>query len=172
MAGAAVIATAAVLAVLVTAGLEKRHDERVVSVRGVVDTFDRADAAELGAVPRGPRWASTSGRWGVAGHQAALLEPAGDASVAAVDLGSGDGSAEVRVATVVTGAGLVFRYRGPNDFWSVVALPFYGTWTVVRRIGGQSTAVASTGLSPVGDGVTLAVTMKGSEEWLQWGHGL
>jgi hypothetical protein len=33
---------------------------------------------------------------------------------------------------------------------------------VVRRIGGQSTAVASTGLSPVGDGVTLAVTMKGS----------
>ncbi|MDQ3352904.1 MAG: hypothetical protein M3507_00155 [Actinomycetota bacterium] len=134
----------------------------LVQVSGTVDSFTRPnDPATLSSVPGGPPWSAEAGTWGIGEGQAYLSGPVPDANLVVVDLGQGDGAVSVRLGSVVSGAGLVFRYRSPLDHWAVVAVPGYATWAVVKVVDGTEEVVGNTGLSSVVDGTTVAVRLRG-----------
>jgi len=122
------------------------------------DSFDRAPTGRgLGTLAEGLPWRADSGAWGTARSQAYVSGPAAGPNLAVADVGGGDASVSVRVARVTNGAGVVFRYRDRNDYWAVVAVPGYATWSVVRTVDGKQEQVGGTGLSAVDDGTTIGV---------------
>lgn len=129
----------------------------------VIDTFTRPDSEELGASDTGHPWVIASGRWGLEGGQALVAEPEEGVNRAVVDVGSGDMTAAVTISRMVPGAGLVFRYGGPLDHWSVRSVPDVATWQVVKVVGGKGEVVGNLGLAPIADGTTIAVDVRGSQ---------
>ena len=100
------------------------------------DTFDRPDGDGLGEGPPGYEWRGDSGTWAVRGGRATATGHDGFATFATVDTGEPDGTAEVRVVRLRDGAGLVFRYVDPENFWAVAAVPEFGTWHLLRVVDG------------------------------------
>lgn len=136
----------------------------VVQVGGTLDAFERPNQATgLGTMPEGPAWFADTGTWGISDGQAYLSAPANGRNHAVVDLGQAYGAVQATLPKVVNGAGLVFRYRNPFDYWAVVAVPAYATWAVVRVQGSQEEVVANTGLSPIDDGTRVAVRLDGDD---------
>ncbi|MCB1017663.1 MAG: hypothetical protein KDB10_21430 [Acidimicrobiales bacterium] len=133
-----------------------------VAVFGTIDQFDRPDSAgELGDFAPGRPWSADAGTWGIEDGEAYLVESAEFRNHAVVGLGQGDGGAQVRLDQVVNGAGLVFRYVGPYNYWAVVAVPDVATWNVVKVVDGDQEVVGNTGQSPTADGTTVGVRMRG-----------
>ena len=130
----------------------------------VVDTFDRAnDPESLGDAGDGGTWDPVAGTWGIRDDAAFTSGGDGDGPFLAVVPGGGrgDGLTEVTMTVVEDGAGLVFRYADPENYWSMVANTGVGTWTVNRTIDGE-TENAGEFPGPTGDGVTLSVEQKGT----------
>ncbi len=98
----------------------------------VIDTFDRADdPASLGDAGTGQAWEAVAGTWGTEGDRAVTAGGARDTpNLAVVPEGEGDGLTEVTMMVVEEGAGLVFRYLDPENYWSVTANPGVGSWTL------------------------------------------
>lgn len=139
-----------------------RGEGPALAVSGGLDSFSRFDASNtLGTMPGGPSWRAVTGGWAVALGQAYPASPAPGRSVAVIGLGQGDGAVQVRVVQMVQGAGVVFRYRDPANYWYVAAVPAYGSWAVVKVVDGNEEVVGNTGPSPVGDGTTVAVRFQG-----------
>lgn len=134
----------------------------VINVADSLDTFDRPDdPARLGAVPGGADWEAAVGTWGVLAGQAYLVNSVAGRNLAVVDAGSANGTYQVAIPTVADGAGLVFRYRDPANYWAFVAVPGYATWAAIKVVDGQEESAANTGLSAVADGSTLGVRLDG-----------
>lgn len=146
-----------------TANVATFDDPEVVQVVGVLDSFARPDDDNaLGVVPSGPPWSNDTGGWGIAGEQAYVPSPAAGRSHAVVDRGQGNGAVQVELSRVVHGAGLLFRYQDPQNYWAVVVAPSYATWAVVKVVEGIEETVGNTGLSPIADGTTVGVRMTDS----------
>ena len=131
----------------------------------VIDTFDRADDPDsLGDAGEGGTWDPVAGTWGIRDDAAVTSGGAGEGPVprrrAPAD-GRGDGLTEVTMTVVEDGAGLVFRYLDPQNYWSIVANPGVGTWTVNRTIDGDA-ELAGELPGPTNDNVTISVEQKGS----------
>ena len=130
--------------------------------RIVADTFDRADADSLGDSGTGQPWTEVSGRWGISDGR---VEASGGAeegpNLAVVAEGSGDGLTEVTMMTMEEGAGLVFRYLDPENYWSVTANPGVGSWSVTRVIDGDAELVSEVP-GPTDDETTVSVTQDDS----------
>jgi hypothetical protein len=137
-------------------------DQReVVEVVGILDSFARPnDSTSLGSVPVGPLWSAEIGTWGTSNEQAYVAGPAAGRNHVVVRAGS-EGAAQVKLTSMVHGAGLIFRFAGPRDHWALVAVPSYATFALVRTVDGREEIVGNTGLSPIGDGTTVAVRMAG-----------
>ncbi|HEX3540134.1 MAG TPA: hypothetical protein VHT75_06765 [Acidimicrobiales bacterium] len=121
------------------------------------DSFDRPDnPTDLGAIAGGPAWHPITGGWGVLGGAAVVSAPVPE-NLAVVALARPAAIAGVTLATLREGAGLVFRYQDPDNFWYVTAAPSFATWSIGRVLDGTNEVVGNTGLSPVGDGTTVAV---------------
>lgn len=134
-----------------------------LQIRGAVDAFHRPpDAVALGSFPGGPTWQSAKGTWGIDNEQAYVAAPTGATDLAVLAPSVVPAGVQVRVATVTSDVGLVFRYRDPGNYWAVVAVPYYGTWAVVRVLDGRRSVLANTGLAPVGDGTIVAVHLQGA----------
>lgn len=128
------------------------------------DMFDRPDVAGgLGSLPSGPPWQVLAGTWGIANQQAYLSAPTADQGVAVVTIGRPVASAQIRVADVVAGAGLVFAYADPADYWALRAVPSYGTWNVVQVVGGTSRDMGNLGLVPIAGGTMVSATVTGDQ---------
>lgn len=131
----------------------------------VVDTFDRQDTARrLGETGTGQEWQAVSGRWGIADNAATNTSGDDDArSLAVVDseTDTSDGLVEVTLSTVERDAGLLFRYRDPDNYWAVTANPGLGTWTVRRVLDGDGDRVGEM-IAPAIDGTTVTVIQNGS----------
>jgi hypothetical protein len=130
----------------------------------VVDTFDRANAPDgLGTTGTGQAWEVVSGTWGIQGNAAATSGGAtGDQpNIAVVPEGTGDGLTEIYLPVVEEGAGLVFRYLDPDNYWSVTANPGVGSWTLNRVIDGDVELVQEIP-GPTNDGIVVSVTQDGS----------
>jgi hypothetical protein len=131
----------------------------------IVDSFDRADAPdELGATESGQTWEAASGVWGVEDEQAVLVEPNpdGQRSIVVVDLGSSNGTVSTTAGTMTTGWGMVFRYRGPFNFWYLTAAPEFATFNLARVVDGVVQPLGSLGLAAVEDGTVVQVRLDGA----------
>lgn len=133
-----------------------------VGIFGTIDQFDRPDSAtSLGDFAPSRPWTSDAGTWGIDDGEAYLVETAEFRNHSVVGLGQGDGGAQVRLDSVVNGAGLVFRYVGPYNYWAIVAVPDVATWNIIKVVDGDQEVVGNTGQSPTIDGTTVAVRMQG-----------
>lgn len=132
-------------------------------VGGALDSFaGPSDPASLGRLATGTPWRAVSGTWGSGGGQAYVSRPAtAGPDIAVVGAATTGAGVQVRLAHVAPGAGLVFGYRDPANYWYVAAVPAYASWEVVKVVGGSPHPVANTWLSPVSDGTTVAVSTAG-----------
>jgi len=130
----------------------------------VADAFTRADTRQtLGTTDSGQAWQAVHGVWAIRDHAARLVRITGaKSSFAVVDTGSPDGTVTLTESTVAPGAGLVFRYRDPSNYWAVEAAPRYGTWAIRKVSGGRQIVGANTGLSGLANGTTVTVRFKGT----------
>ncbi len=130
----------------------------------VRDDFDRPDnGTTLGKTTTGEDWVAVSGTWGVKERQAyvAAKNTSGPRNMAVVDLGSGDGSVQAKASKLVDGWGLVFRYRGPNAWWAIKAVPKVGTFNIVKFQNGEEVRVDNSGLTKLTDAMTVRVEFVG-----------
>lgn len=134
----------------------------------VADDFDRPDtAASLGTADTGQPWEALAGTWGIVGQQAYVATPnaeGGRRSLAVVELGSGNGSVSATASTMANGWGIVFRYRGPFDYWMLQASTEFATYNLVKVVGGELVPVTQggIGLAPIADGTRVGVEFQGT----------
>lgn len=128
-----------------------------------IDTFDRANSAtSLGTAGSGQTWEAVSGTWGIDEDSAATSGGGQDGpNLAVIPRGTGDGLTEVTMTVVEGGAGLVFRYLDPDNYWSVTANPGVGSWSVNRVIDGDDELVGEL-TGPTASGVTVSVVADGT----------
>ena len=119
----------------------------LVQVTGAPDTFDREVADGLGSGPSPYSWTVNSGAWTVQGGAAmATSAPEEGYALATVDLGTPNGIVQATVLDRALGAGLVFRYQDPQNYWVyefnsgffgnlVLGKVQDGTWTKVKDDG-------------------------------------
>ncbi|MBL8775650.1 MAG: hypothetical protein JNK12_06960 [Acidimicrobiales bacterium] len=133
-----------------------------VGIFGTIDQFDRPDSAtSMGDFAPGRPWTADAGTWGIDGGEAYLVQSGEFRNHSVIGLGQGDGGAQVRLDKVVNGAGLVFRYVGPYNYWAVVAVPDVATWNIIKVTDGNQEVVGNTGQSPTSDGSTVGVRLRG-----------
>jgi hypothetical protein len=104
------------------------------------DAFDRRPPADgLGRSPGGQQWQSVRGSWGISQGRARThaATPQLAPALATVDRPDPDGVVAVSVAQVAPGAGLLFRYEDPSNFWAVVVRPDSDEWLVVAVVDGM-----------------------------------
>jgi hypothetical protein len=129
-----------------------------------IDTFDRPDSPDdLGNAGTDQPWDAVNGTWGIVESTAATSGGGeGDGPLLAIaGGGNGDGLTEALMTVVEDGAGLVFRYQDPSNYWSVTANPSVGTWSVNRVIEGQAEVVGELAGSTA-SGTVVSVTQNGS----------
>jgi hypothetical protein len=127
----------------------------------VVDTFPEDEGTPLEVTDSGHPWFVVSGEWTVRDAAASVAPPEGmGAAVIVVDPRQDHGTFTVTLSRVTSGAGVVFRYAGPRNFWYVSAAPQAATWRVVRVVDGEETEVETLGVVPVGDGTTIGVVLE------------
>jgi hypothetical protein len=117
----------------------------------------------LGDAGEGGTWDPVAGTWGIRDEAAATSGGQGDGPWVAVIPGGGrgDGLTEVTLTTIEDGAGLVFRYLDPLNYWSVTPNLGIGSWIVSRTIEGE-TEEAAQFAGATADNVTVSVEQKGS----------
>jgi hypothetical protein len=134
----------------------------VVRIDRTLDSFNRPDdPLGLTGPAEQATWTPDVGAWGILGEQAYVSEPAEGRNLAVRDLGEADGVVQVELSEMSHGAGIVFRYRSPSDYWMVVPVPYYGTWAAYKVIGGDAERVATTGLLGTTDRMTVGVRLQG-----------
>lgn len=162
--GRGVTLGAASLALLAGAGLG------VLTVSLLAGRGARPVPADLGAAivvqgtpqPMGvPPWLVVKGRWQAGNGHASFSSPASGIQLAVLESVPRVEAAQVRLPAVGNGAGLVFAYQGPGDYWAVTAVPGYATWSVVKVVHGVSTGEGNLGLDSLAGGSILEVVMQG-----------
>ncbi len=128
----------------------------------VIDTFDRADADELGAADTGEEWATASGAWAIVNDQASSPDARARPGLVVIGGGRANRLTEVSLMVVEPGAGLVFRYRDPQNYWSMTADPEVGSWIVSRVAAGQVSVIAEVA-GATADGTAIGVAQRGPE---------
>ncbi len=133
-----------------------------VGIFGTIDQFDRPDSAtSMGDFAPGRPWSADAGTCGIERGGADLVETSDLRNHPVINLDQGDGGAQVRLDKVVNGAGLVFRYVGPYNYWAVVAVPDVATWNIIKVVEGDQEVIGNTGQSPTADGSTVGVRLRG-----------
>lgn len=129
---------------------------------------DDPPATELAVEPierlAGERpWVEAAGSWGVVDDQLRVVElaPEQGRNLLLADLGWLDGEITAVFAEPVAGAGLVFRARGPDDFWLLVPAPSFSTWAVQHVVDDEAVFSQELGLRTVAPGTRAALSLAG-----------
>ena len=128
------------------------------------DDFNRRTSfSEVGVAANGDSWSPVAGVWGIDAAQVFLVEPSLDGSrnLLVLDVGSPDGELAVVFARVRKGAGLLFRYESPQDYWILAPSPDFGTWAVQRWVDGELDFNENIGLAHSDDGTRAFVRLDG-----------
>jgi hypothetical protein len=159
-----ILIVAAVLAV--TVGVCSQILPRAAGSRSgvITDAFDRT-AQGLGTTGSGETWETpTSGAWATRDGEAFVTTPntnAGGRTLALVDLGSDNGSVSATIAQSSVGWGLVFRYRGPTEFWTLGAAAKYASYSVQHITEGRAEAVDRVPMARQSPGTVVTVQFQG-----------
>jgi hypothetical protein len=129
----------------------------------IADPFDRDDDGNaLGAAPSGERWEAVHGTWGIDGNEAfAEANDTERPALAVLRGGSNTRLTEATLMVVEEGAGIVFRYRDEQNFWSITAQPDDGNWVVLQVVDGTPRAQGEFD-GPTEDGTTISVADQGT----------
>jgi hypothetical protein len=167
------IVTVVIIGVLVATGggddggepatREVQEIQPTTAVFGTFDEFDRRDARQLGEFTADRTWNPITGRWGIDNGDAYVVQSDEFRNHAVVGLGQSDGAVQVRLDRLTAGAGLVFRFQGPGNYWAVVAAPNGNTWNLMRVQDTAAEVVDNTGITPIADGTTVAARFVGEE---------
>jgi hypothetical protein len=136
--------------------------DRLVGVEPT-DDFDRqSDGRTVGVAANGDSWNAISGVWGIDAAQVFLAEgtAGGARNLLTLDMGSEDGTVAVTFARTRQGAGLVFRYDGPDDFWVLLPARDFGTWVVQHVVDEEVVANDNVGLADSDDGTQVVLEVK------------
>ncbi len=130
----------------------------------VVDTFSVAtDAEGLNLTANGRPWSGNRADFKIDGGQLKLVDSAGPESrVAIVDTGAVHHLVAATFSKVRTGSGVVFRYKGPNNYWSLTAAQASGTWTLAKVVNGKRENPVLLGTAPTADGTQVMVRAEGN----------
>lgn len=152
---------------LATVALTKADPISVVKpMKGaLIDTFSNTEGENgVGVTDNGRPWRAVSGDWRVSqGELGVSAASKAGASIVVADVGAPNFSVRVEASKVATGAGLVFRYAGPNNFWSLTAAPKSATWTLTKYSQGQASVPIKLGTAHVRDGTTVTVSANGGQ---------
>lgn len=134
----------------------------------ITDDFAGESTNGLGTTTTGQKWEipDNGGTWGKTGNHAYLVTPSttgGNRSIALVDLQSGNGSVSAKAVKIEPGWGLVFRYRGPFNFWMLTVTPKFGTYNLQKVVDGKVTTVGNTGLAKLDDNTEVQVDFQGEK---------
>jgi hypothetical protein len=157
---------AAVLAVTVVVSAQILPHSGVPEKPSTVqDDFDRTSAESLGTAPTGQAWIyPTEGTWGT-GDGAAYVVRAnahpGGRTMALVDLKSDNGSVSAAIGQLGAGWGLVFRDRGPTEFWTLTASPTFASYNLQHVADGKSVAAGNVAMAKQATGTVVTVQFQG-----------
>jgi hypothetical protein len=130
------------------------------------DSFDRT-AAGLGSTDTGQQWKTpTPGAWNTADGEAYVATPNPDPAgrtMALVDLGSDNGSVQATIAGSAQGWGLVFRYRGPNEFWTLTASTRFASYNLTHVTKGRAEQADRLPMGRQTAGTVVGVQFQGSQ---------
>ncbi len=107
-----------------------------------------------------PPWLVVNGRWLVVNGQGFFSSPPSGTELAVLESIPRVEAAQVRLPSVGDGAGLVFAYHGPGDYWALTAVPGYSTWSVVQVSHGVATGEGNLGLDSLDDDSVLEVVIR------------
>lgn len=130
----------------------------------IADAFGGSSTDGLGTTETGQTWEPVAGTWAKADGHAYIKTPVEapeQRNMILVDLQSGNGSVSATVVKMVPNWGLVFRYKGPQNYWVLTAAPKFGGYNLTKVVDGKATNVASSGLAKVADGTTAGVEFQG-----------
>jgi hypothetical protein len=127
----------------------------------VTDSFDRDDGP-LGMTDTEQEWNPVTGTWEIEDGHAAAPDQRSQASIAVVPGGSADRLTEATMTVVEPGAGIVFRYRDPQNLWTMTADPENGGWLISKVIDGQRSRVAEIP-GRTADATAIGVAQRGDE---------
>jgi hypothetical protein len=132
----------------------------------LTDAFDRT-AAGLGTTDTGQPWeVATPGAWSTESGEAFVAEPnptPGGRTMALVPLGSDNGEVGATISRSATGWGLVFRYRGPNEFWVLTCSPKFASYNLQHVSGGKASAVDKVSMARQAPGTKVLVRFQGPQ---------
>ena len=143
--------TAVVAAFLVAASCSQGRPARAVLVATGSEAADS----------RGRMWRSIRGDWRLMERSTLVDKPgAGATSLIVSHAASPAVTVKARLSTAASGAGIVFRYKDPFDYWSLTAVRNVATWQLRKIVGGRQTFATSTGFTPTRNGTVVTVTTK------------
>jgi len=113
------------------------------------------------AVVNGVSWHAVKGDWNVAPNSTIVAKAGNLAlSMLVTRASSPNATVQAKMPVVATGSGLVFRYKSPFDYWSIQAAREVASWRVIKVVGGKSTVVGNTGLSPTEPDTVVGVSTR------------
>jgi len=126
----------------------------------VVDTFstDRGDGLWRSELDQ--EWRQIGGTW-QASRGRATGQARDGAAIATLDPEGSLTFVQVIVGRVVAGSGVVFRYEDPSNYWSLLASPLGGEWSLVKVVDGDQTVLGSYGPAPTERGATVMLRFDG-----------
>ncbi|OWY62643.1 hypothetical protein B7486_57325, partial [cyanobacterium TDX16] len=164
--GVLVVLALLVGGVLIVTGSDD-EDEAAGGLDGVpTDTFNRRTTFDgVGVASNGDSWSPVVGIWGIDAGQVFMVEGdfGGRRNMLTLDMGSPDGDVAVFFSRVRKGAGVLFRYDGPEDYWLLVPVPDYGTWAVQHWVDDEMTFNENIGLAHSDDGTRAVMRLDGPE---------
>jgi hypothetical protein len=156
----------AVLAVAVAVCVPILPRAAVTRAMVITDAFDRTGAG-LGATGRGQTWVvPTPGAWGTDDGEAFVTDPnpsPGGRTMALVPLGSDNGEVGATISRSAAGWGLVFRYRGPNEFWLLTSSPKFASYNLQHVTDGRARAVDKVSMARQSPGTQVTVRFQGPQ---------
>lgn len=128
----------------------------------LADDFERPDADRLDD-PDHP-WAVARGAWAVRDGHAALTEPGpgGPRNLVVLPADRADGVARVTATAVEPGWAFAFRVRDEHNYWSLVARPETGSWSIEVVRDGVATEIEQFLAVAPADGDRIEVHLTGA----------
>jgi hypothetical protein len=109
----------------------------------------------------GRTWRVVQGGWSVEQGELKVEAPGRlYSSLMVTDGGSPDVVVQARLQVAASGAGLVFRYQDPFNFWGLEAVQGVASWRLFKVVTGKKETVGDTGLSPTVTGTIVSVTTR------------
>ena len=166
----AVIAVCVVIAVIAVVLVAAGSGSDGAGERSTFDDFDERTGSLAGtSTPEGFTWEVPEGQFVV--DDGSVRASRGVKSLAVLDLGRVPETIDAEFGGIENGAGIMFRYADPANYWSVVAARDFGTWNILKVVNGAAKFVGNTrvGLSPDGSleirlaGPSIRVVVNGQE---------